>query len=316
MKVVIVGAGAIGGLVGGLLAAEGKEITIVGKNDFVEAVRKNGLKIKRVNGSQFNTAPNVTSDIEEVKGADALLLCVKSQDTVDVCNSIKDYIGKSTVIFSLQNGVRNAELINNVLMDNKVVRTVVMFNSIYLKPGEISQGSNGSLIVEDVPWAKGLVDYICKFNMLNAIGAATNLDTSFILTNRTTARIVRDSLKEGKKVITGSGKILKGMGNRTIDDLITLLYIPAFIRKIIMSRMYKMNAAMPSTLQSVLRGKRTEIDYLNGEIVKLAAATNQKATVNEALVAAVKEVEQSAINGNIKFFSAKELEKFITEYRK
>lgn len=340
MKVVVVGAGAIGGLVGGLLAEDKKDVTVIGRQSFVEVVNNKGLKIKRIDGRELCVKPNVSAQIEASKGANAVLLCVKSQDTVEVCKSIKDYIEPETVIFSLQNGVRNGELINSVLKENRVVRTVVMFNSIFLNQGEIYQGSEGPVIVESVPWARPVVDYIddtlkkaeagcvyeddiegvlwskLLFNQLNSIGAATNSEARVIFTNPKTSKIASQCLEEGKTVILNSGKHLKEMGTKSIEGLIKLLSMPLTEREAMVSKMFKMDAAIPSTLQSVLRGKRTEIEYLNGEIVRLAEMTGQKAPVNKALVDAVKQVEESAVNGRTQFFSIDELGEFVSQYKK
>jgi 2-dehydropantoate 2-reductase len=336
MKLAVVGGGAIGGLVGGLLAADNKDVTVVGRQDFADTVRSSGLSIKRIDGEILNIRPRVTTSIRDIKSADALMLCVKSQDTVEVCESIKDYISPDMIIFSLQNGVRNRDLIRSVLKNNRIVRTVVMFNSVYIKPGEISQGSDGSLIVEDLTWARETVNFIndslkkaglgciyedniegvmwskLLFNLMNAVAAATNLGAKDIMADPDTSRIARETLKEGKRVVIGSGRTLKNMGGTSINALLFLLSTPLFFKRLMLSRMNKTDVVMPSTLQSILRGRKTEIDYLNGEIVRLAGETGLDAPVNKALVEAVKAVEVSMEEGSAKFYSPAELKELIS----
>lgn len=335
MKIAIIGAGAVGGLIGGLLAYDKKDVIIIGRPDFVNSVKEKGLYLKLIDGKRITAAPYVTTDISEIRGVDAVILSVKSQDTVEVCESIKYYISPDTVIFSMQNGVRNAELIRSVLKDVKIVRTVVVFNSVYIKAGEISQGSNGPLIFENLPHVKEAVKYIetslkiadicCKYedniegvilsklllNLLNSIPAATNLDTVTMLVNPTISKIALNMMKEAENVVTSSGKVLKSLDGKSIRQMLMLLSLPIFLRKLILARMFKTDTVIPSTLQSILRGKRTEIDYLNGEIVSLAEATGQKAPVNKALLEAVKAVEQSSSRGSIKFYSPEQLSELV-----
>jgi 2-dehydropantoate 2-reductase len=93
------------------------------------------------------------------------------------------------------------------------------------------------------------------------------------------------------------------------------MYMPLMVRKVIVSQLFKSDEAVSSTLQSVLRGKGTEIDYLNGEITRLASKNGLKAPVNEALVKAVKDVERSGLNGKTEFYTKDELKALVDEYK-
>lgn len=339
MKLAIIGSGAVGGMVGGLLSESKRDVLIFGRQEFIDSVNSNGLKFTGVDGTKIMIFPCMTDDLSRISEADAIFLCVKSQDTADACLGIRDYIKPESIVFSLQNGVRNAEIINSVLT-NKVVRTVVMFNTISLKPGEILQASEGPLIVEDIPYVHDIIDYINEplkrvgaevnyedniegvlwskllLNQMNSIGAATNSQNRSLFIDPVLGSISRECMEEGKMIVENSGIHLKGMGDKSIEGMIKLMSMPLKDKEIIVTQMFKIDGAVSSTLQSVLRGKATEIDYLNGEVVRLASKTGQRAPINEALVKAVKDVEQSGLKGNLKFYSKDELKELIDRYKR
>jgi len=112
-KVAVVGAGAVGGYFGGLLARSGVPVTMIGRPAFVEAVRKAGLFLD-TKQFQETVHPAASTELSATAGADYVLFCVKTTDTASVSKELAKYISPSTLVLSLQNGVNNAEEIRKL----------------------------------------------------------------------------------------------------------------------------------------------------------------------------------------------------------
>ena len=121
-KIAVVGAGAVGGYFGGLLARAGAPVVMIGRPAFVEAVKKNGLFLDTL---QFQESVRVeaSTELDAARGADLVLFCVKTYDTEPAAALILPVIGRDTVIVSVQNGIDNDERIARVVQQ-LVVRTV------------------------------------------------------------------------------------------------------------------------------------------------------------------------------------------------
>src|SRR5215470_740894 len=103
-NVAVVGAGAVGGYFGGLLARAGVPVVMIGRRAFVEAVKKSGLYLDTLQ-FQETVHPEVSTDIAAAAGADIVLFCVKTTDTVETAEELAKHIGPQTLVVSLQNGV-------------------------------------------------------------------------------------------------------------------------------------------------------------------------------------------------------------------
>src|SRR5690348_8326933 len=109
-KIAVVGAGAVGGYFGGMLARAGAPVTMIGRPAFVEAVKKNGLYLDTL---KFKESVHVSAstDLAASKGAEIVLFCVKTTDTVSTALALRPLVPRDALVVSLQNGVDNAEQI-------------------------------------------------------------------------------------------------------------------------------------------------------------------------------------------------------------
>src|SRR5580704_14059708 len=109
-RVAVVGAGAVGGYFGGILARAGAPVMMIGRAAFVEAVKKNGLFLDTV---QFKESVRVeaSTELKDVRGAEIVLFCVKTTDTAATASALAPLVAPGTLVVSMQNGVDNAELI-------------------------------------------------------------------------------------------------------------------------------------------------------------------------------------------------------------
>ncbi|MEF8879376.1 MAG: 2-dehydropantoate 2-reductase [Candidatus Thermoplasmatota archaeon] len=313
MRFAVIGLGAVGTAVGGLLSNYEKDVVLIGKKPQVEKINKNGIEIylKRDKIKVHN--PVVSSNLETLEDIDVVFICVKSQDTEKLAKDLKKNIGKKTIIVSLQNGVRNKDFLKRHLK-NEVLLSVVLFNVLYLEPGKVKITMPGCLYLQKtkkssrkiseklnqaglktktVDNIKGYLWSKLIFNVQNAVTALTGqtLRDSFI--NRDSKKIIIEILNESLDIADNTDIETKKLPRFDPKKLIfKLRFLNSFLLKIGISLIGLNQNAKNSMQQSLLRNKKTEIDYINGEIVRLAEKNNLHAPLNYKLVELVKKVEE------------------------
>jgi 2-dehydropantoate 2-reductase len=325
MKVAVIGAGAIGGLVAGYLVDEGEEVLLVTPPEQVVPIAQNGLTIEGVRGKRY-ARPLVNSQLNE--HVDIAILATK---VLNLEQSIKQnftYL-KGVPVMSVQNGIRAERIIARHLGADMLFPTIVMFGSTYLAPGKIMHNFEGAWIVgrahagthdllhevtkvtakifpspisDDIEGMKWLKLFINANNCLPAI-MGKNMQETFghLPVSKISVRI----WQEGWDLVNKAGITLSSLPAFPVERLSQLVSMPldeaAKIFSTIMLNLSK-EPLYGSILQSIRRKRPSEIDYINGEFVNLAASLGQKAPLNERLVQMVHEVEKSR-----KFFSEAEL---------
>jgi 2-dehydropantoate 2-reductase len=294
IQVAVLGAGAVGCFFGGMLARAGHRVTLIGRPLHVEAFRKSGLHFE---GHNFNEhiAVEASSDAAAVRGARLVLFCVKSTDTDPAAAQIAPFLDKGAIVVNLQNGVDNTERIQ-AKVSQPVVPAVVYVATEMKGPGHLKHHGRGDLVIgpneqvkawfesAGVPavisdniagelWAKLVVN--CAYNALSAI---TQLPYGKMIEGAGVRETMRDVVEETLAVAKASGV-------RMATDML--------------ARTYKIAEAMPtqfsSTAQDLARGKPTEIDHLNGYVVRRGAELGVPTPANRALHALVKLLETKRI---------------------
>lgn len=317
MKYAVIGLGAIGSIIGGLLAKSDESVILIGKENQVEEISKKGIKIEGLNNSIIAENVKVTSDLSLISESDITIICVKSQDTRALAEDLKKFIKKSTLILSLQNGVRNSEILKEIT-GATVFSGVVLFNAFYDKPGEVTLTLKGGLILETNNLYEEKIKNFCELlnkykieskivtdiqgylwsklivNLQNAVTALTGQTIKESILNKDSRAIIIATMNEGLNVLKHSDIKYKTLPD--IDPKITIKRLKilnsTFLK--IGSRLMKLNeTARGSIWQSLNRGKPTEIDYINGEIVNLAKKHNLEAPINKKLVELVKQAEKT-----------------------
>jgi len=315
MKYAIIGIGAIGTVVGAILRKSGNDVLLIVKENQIETISKKGLKVtglkKSINVNDIKT----TSDLSSLKDTDVIIVCVKSQDTKKLANDIKKYINKSSLFISLQNGTRNSEILEEETGHN-AISGVVMLNALNLNTGEARITIKGGVLLgyknKYETEIKIIIDSFKKFgltsyskrdiksyqysklivNLQNAVTALTGQTVKESIIDSNSRRILTETMKEGMDVLEKSKIPIKTLPEM---DPIKIIKRLSFFNSIFLklgSRLMKIDNAKTSMLQSILRGKPTEIDYINGEIVRIAKENNLKAPINNKLVELVKEIEK------------------------
>ena len=144
-KTAVVGAGAVGGYFGGMLARAGAPVTMIGRQAFVEAVKKSGLQMDTV---QFRETvyPEASTEIAAAAGAEVILFCVKTTDTASTAKSLAPHLSPGAIVVSLQNGVNNAEEIR-AAAGIDALPAVVYVAAAMSPPGCVKHLGRGDLVV-------------------------------------------------------------------------------------------------------------------------------------------------------------------------
>src|SRR5882724_7200241 len=298
-RIAVVGAGAVGGYFGGMLARAGLPVLFIGRPAFVDAVKQNGLFLDTV---QFQERVKVeaSTDFAAARGAEIILFCVKTTDTAETARALAKVLSKDAVIVSMQNGVDNAEQIETASGLKALPAAVYVAASVPV-PGTVKHVGRGDLVLgpknistervaevflrAGVPckisdnlagelWTK--LVWNCALNAISALGKATYGD---ILASAGAKKLVEEVVYEVLAVAKAAG-----------------ISLPAFADpQVAIATAYKiaeqMAATRSSTAQDMMRNKKTEIDSLNGFVVRRARELNIPTPVNHALFTLVKLAE-------------------------
>ncbi len=150
MKIAVVGAGAMGSLFGGLLAASGEDVTLVDVwREHVEAINSEGLRIGDHEGSR-TISVRTTTDPSSVGSVDLIIIFVKSYDTLEATRDALPMVSEDTVFLSLQNGLGNIEKISEVVDSGRVIPGTTAQGCTLIGPGEIVHAGNGPTIIGEL----------------------------------------------------------------------------------------------------------------------------------------------------------------------
>ncbi len=287
------GAGAVGCYFGALLALAGQEVVLIGRPALVGAVTERGLLLERA-GRTETVALAATSDPAAVAGADLVLFCVKSGDTEAAGRLIAPHLAPGAAVLSMQNGVGNDSRLAAIL-GRGVVPAVVYVATEMAGPGHVRHHGRGELILGQVPGAAAAAELFrgagvpveisdqaavaqwIKFAVnccYNAPSAIARLPYGRVVAGPGAWAVIRDTLDEVMAVATAEG-----------------IALPADLWESVRALAGTMPAQMSSTAQDLLRGKPSEIDFLNGEVVRRGEALGIAVPVNRTLWTLVKLIE-------------------------
>jgi len=294
MKIAVMGAGAVGSYYGGLLARAGHEVMLIGRAAHVAAVERDGLRLQtRSFDEQVMASASV--DPAALAGADWVLVCVKAGDTEAAAAAISPYLRDETQVLSLQNGLDNADRLQ-ALLPHQRVQPVLVYAAVELAgPGHVRHHGRGELVIGAGPdseailatfagagvpvqvlpdvraalWSKLLVN--CAYNALSAI---SRLPYGRMIRGPGIETTMAEAVAECLAVARADG----------ID-------LPADSWKQVRALADAMPTQQSSTAQDLARGRRSEIDQLNGYVVRRGAALGVPTPVNRALHGLVRLLE-------------------------
>lgn len=306
MKIVIVGSGAIGSLYGAFLSRiKGTDVVLVGRNPHIAAIQSQGLKIEGVMGNhEFRL--RATSHVSEVSEADLVVVTTKTYDTLSAALSAKHLIDAGAHVLLIQNGLGTEELVARELDTTKVLRATTCMGALQESPGivhatgcglteigsrypenypiveklsnmmrEVGFDVRSSENIEGVVWTKTLVN--CG---INPVGALTGLTNGEIYGN----------------------KALRGLVVRLVDEAVQVVKMLDIELTTEDPVRYALGTAkatgnnINSMLQDIRAGKRTEIDAITGEVIRLAKSLGIETPSSESVYALVKAIESKYLD--------------------
>lgn len=302
VSVAVLGAGAVGCFYGGMLARAGHEVTLIGRPLHVDAFRKSGLHFE---GLKFDEHIPVKAGIDPdaVRGARLVLFCVKSTDTETAAEQIAPHLDANAIVLNLQNGVDNTERIA-ARIGRPAIPAVVHVATEMLGPGHLKHHGRGDLAIgslEDpapAALAQDLKDVQRWF-----VGAGVPVDISDNVQGALWGKLAVNCAYNAVSAIGQApyGKMIESVGIRDVmrDATAEVLAVakacgvrmaPDTMEKV-MGIAAAMAGQRSSTAQDIARGRRTEIDHLNGLIVRQAEKHGIPVPVNRTLYALVKLIE-------------------------
>jgi len=340
MRIGIIGAGAIGGSLGALLARGGHEVQFAARGEHLAAIRERGL---RLSGAFGEFTAHVDAAETLAPGAELIVVATKAQDARAAIREHRAAIDGQRLLI-VQNGLDGIAVGTEEAPECDIVGGLAVYASSYLKAGEIAVTTGGSLYVGGADVAArelaALFDavlptvYSSNFvgaqwtklilNQVNALPAITGLSVQETIADKRLRLILTASMREAVRVAAAGGirfAPLQGLNDPLLRGFARLpLWAGQALPRLMSARI----GSVPnpgSTLQSIRRGQLTEIDYLNGAVVRAAAAIGaapvnaalvgaapvNAAPVNAALAALVHEVERTGV-----FLSASEVAQRIT----
>lgn len=317
MKIGIFGAGAVGCYLGGRLVACREDVLVLGRPRACEEMSRVGLRLVGLDGAEVTLAPTkvrCTSDVEALADRDAVLVCVKSGQTDEAARALA-ILPRSVTFVSMQNGIRNADVLRAGLPAHRVLAGIVGFNVVATPDGAFRQGTTGWLVLEDDGRAgafelgvtlrgAGLEARLAKdvralqwsklaMNLNNAVGALGDVATPRMIGDPGYRWIVRAIVGEALAVFRAAGVRPARFGALPLGALPFVLGLPTPLLRFVARAQLRMDPEARSSMwQDLARRRLTEVDELNGEIVRLAASCGARAPVNEAVVALVHAAEQ------------------------
>jgi 2-dehydropantoate 2-reductase len=326
MRIAVIGAGAIGCLVAGYLKEKGEEVTLVGHGQSVQAINDAGIAISGVRGNLLVRA-SIAETLNYIP--DLVILTTKTQD-IDAALANNVSLLKNSLLLTTQNGVAADKIAAKYLPVEKILSSIVMFGATNLEPGKVVHNFEGSwilgsffnahpteslislsmvldkafptIISQDMQGMKYLKIFV---NANNCLPAIIGKSMQEVFSDLTVSRISIAIWKEAFEIFDKIGIDLVSLPGFPVENITKFTSMPSVQAAEIFSGVMRNLSKDPlygSILQSIMRKKLSEIDYINGEFVRLAQANNMPAPLNKILVEMVHQVETTH-----KFFSKEEL---------
>jgi len=324
-KIAVIGAGAIGNLLAAVWARAGEDVTLVVRPNRVAPLLASGLQATGIAGD-FHVSPKVAAEVPA--GTDIAVFTMKTQDLAEAVRTHKSSLDLATVV-TTQNGVRAREI---VFAERSVepITAILLLNSSALEPGSVRYNRAGDTVLgashsgkrRSLPELKRLFELVAPVfvteeiegamwsklvinSMTNSLQALTNKPLNECVNDPVIANFAVAQMRESFGVLRAAGIPLINMPGAPMKLFSRALSLPAFVGRMILRKNLgkaEQSNIITSTLQSLLRKQPTEIDYLNGEFVRLGEKTKFATPINRAIVERIKQIENTG-----KFLSPEEI---------
>lgn len=305
MKYVVVGAGGVGGYFGGRLAADGNEVVFLARGAHGDAMRRNGLIVKSPRGDLRIDVPHVPAAIADIGLADVILFCVKLWDVEAAAVQIKPLVARDTAVIPIQNGVTSCDRLAALLGTRHVMGGVAKISAVIESPGVIRHNSVFAHLIFGerdgaASWRQDALSAACqsagiehtvssaierdiweKFVLLTPLAGAAcfyRAPIGEVFADPDRHAVFTELMRETAAVGRAAGAALDdGLVERTLRQ--ALVFDPA---------------TKPSMLVDLERGRRLELDWLTGEVVRLSRELGVEAPTSSKVYEALKPCAEGA----------------------
>ncbi len=302
MKIVLAGAGSIGCYCGALLADAGHTVTLLGRARVLDPIREQGLTVTDFSGLNLMvpaTSLLLSIDPTCLAKADLIIVTVKSGATEDMAALIAAHASQSAPVLSWQNGMENARTLRAALPNHDVRAGMVPFNVVPTRPAAYHRATSGDIVIqagpgslaehltstrlpiaesgeiEAVQWGKLVI------NLNNALNALSGLTLVEQLTDHNWRRLMADQMAEALAVLKAAGHPVASTTPLPAWMTPHILRLPTPLFKRIASKMLTIDpSARTSMAYDLSAGRCTEIDSLQGEIIRLGESLNRPTPIN------------------------------------
>lgn len=304
MRIAVMGAGALGGYIGGRLATAGHQVTLIARGAHLEALQSNGLRIQSPKGNLHLPEVDATNDPSSVGKVDVVMFMVKNYDVEDAAHAIKPMLSAKTMVVTGQNGISAWERLGKIIGVEKVLPGVVRFPANIASPGVIRHTAENDTVsfgevdglaskrcqnFKDALIEAGITTIIpdniihdlwTKFivqSALSSMTALTRLDIGPLRDNPASRQLFLDAMNEADSV-----------GRAVVPEL-PLGNV---------EQSWKFMGNLPRTMHASMlddlnNGKPIEVNYLSGEVVRLGELYGVPTPIHDVLNAAL----QPYLNG-------------------
>ena len=316
LRVGIIGAGSIGCYVGAALMMGGAEVSFLGRERMAAELAEHGLRISDFRGLNHHipaTQLRFYTDIAAMADRDCVIVTVKSGDTEAIASDLASALDARATIISLQNGVGNTAVLKRAMPSNTVLPGMIAFNVLQSGKGYFHAGTDGEVIIQDAPITEELAGYFrasatpfaanadmrsvqwskLLLNLNNPINALSGIGLKDELSQRAYRCCLAALQREALAAIKAANIPLQKLTAVPAEWLPTILGLPDFVFKRLAQPMLAIDPLARSSMwEDLERGRKTEVEWLNGEVIRLAAEHGLAAPVNEQVRALVQLAEQ------------------------
>lgn len=303
MKICILGAGSLGSTIGGALAEVGMDVYLINRRaEFCRKVNNEGLKM-RINDLDRVVPIKARVSSEDIGSVDLIIVLVKSFHTKEAMENAIDLVGEHTMVMSLQNGLGNEEVLSEVVGKERVIGGKTYVGGVMLEQGHVLSGIEGKQTYI------GELDGSITERIAKVSKAFTKAGLQTVVSDNILG-IIWDKL-----LINAATGALSGITKLTYGGLYAITEIESIALQAVREGIAVAEAhqielsienpkeiwlkaadGLPkdfktSILQSLEKGSITEIDYINGAIVRWGRRKNIATPINETLVAMIKGIE-------------------------
>jgi len=319
-SIAVIGAGAVGAVVAALVSEAGYNVEIVCKHaDLAERIRTEGIHLTGAKGEHRVAMPAV-ADVAELKETkDIIFLATKATDMLEVAEELLPFLKDTSVVVSLQNGICE-DALGGIIGRDRIVGCVVGWGSTMHSPGEIEMTSTGEFVIGTIdnrpdPRLRSIAEMLNTVapveissnimgslyakliinSCITSLGAVCGLYLGEMLSKKKIRAIFIEIMREAMAVANAMELRVEEYGGKI--NYYTLLRGAGFfdnLKRHLLIRMigFKYRRLKSSSLQSLERGKPTEIDFLNGYIVAKGEEYTVSVPVNRRIVQMIKEIEE------------------------